>query len=88
LALRLGLDNAQLKVLATYYLADCLQDTGRQEDADGYFEQLAGFSDELQNLRHDLQLVADYPERTALGEDIRAIAAFVPASGAEEDGSQ
>lgn len=88
LALRLGLDNAQLRVLATYYLADCLQEKGKQEDADGYFGQLAGFGEELQNLRHDLQLVADYPERTALGEDIRAIAAFVPSSEAEENGSK
>jgi tetratricopeptide (TPR) repeat protein len=87
LALRLGLDNAQLKVLATFYVADCLQERGEQEEANGYFEQLAGFDDELQNLRHDLQLVADYPERTALGEDIRAIATFVPSTDAEEGGS-
>lgn len=87
LALRLGLDNAQLRLLATYYVADCLQETGKHDEAAGYFEQLAGFSDELGNLRRDLQLVADYPERTALSDDIRAIAKFVPAKDTMEDGS-
>lgn len=86
LALRLGIDNPQLTLLAKYYLADCLQREGEQEAADGYFEQLAGHADELESLRHDLHIVPDFPERRALSNDVQAIAAYVPtASGAEED---
>lgn len=77
LALRLGVENAQLELLATYYLAECLQKTGEGEQANVRYEALSQFSDELENLRRDLQLVPDYPERIALSEDIRDIARYV-----------
>lgn len=77
LALRLGLDNPQLKLLATYYLADCLQKGGELDEAQRYFDQMEDYAEELDNLRRDLQLVPDYPERKALSADIQAIAGFV-----------
>lgn len=77
LALRLGLENPQLELLATYYLAECLQKTGEREEANARYEALDRYSDELNNLRRDLQLVPDYPERKALSEDIQAIARYV-----------
>lgn len=79
LALRLGLENAQLELLATYYLAECLQKSGELDEAKARYEALARYSDELDNLRRDLQLVPDYPERKALSEDIQDIAGYVQA---------
>lgn len=78
LALRLGVDNPQLVLLAKYYLGTCLEKGGEKETADGYFEQLAQHSAELESLRHDLHIVPDFPERVALSNDVQAIAAYVP----------
>lgn len=75
LALRLGIDNPQLELLAKYYLGECHRRAGDEETAAGYFEQLSKHADELENLRRDLQLVPDYPERSALSRDVQAIAA-------------
>ncbi len=74
LALRLGIDNPQLVLLAKYYLADCLQKSGEQDAAQGYFAQIARHDKELESLRQDLRIVPDFPERKALGRDVHAIA--------------
>jgi len=78
LALRLGVDNPQLVLLAKYYLGSCFERRGEQETADGYFEQLGQHTAELESLRHDLHIVPDFPERVALSNDVQAIAAHVP----------
>lgn len=78
LALRLGVDNPQLVLLAKYYLATCLEKRGEQDVADRYFEQLGQHKEELESLRHDLHIVPDFPERVALSNDVQAIARYVP----------
>lgn len=77
LALRLGIDNPQLVLLAKYYLADCLQKNGEKDAAQGYFDQLAQHTAELESLRHDLHIVPDFPERVALSNDVQAIASYM-----------
>jgi len=87
LALRLGIDNPQLMLLAKFYLADCLQRTGETDAAEEYFSQLPDHSRELESLRRDLHIVPDYPERTALSNDVQTIARYVPADPLSENTS-
>lgn len=86
LALRLGIENPQLELLAKYYLGECHRQQGDEENAAGYFDQLPEHTDELENLRRDLQLVPDYPERGALSRDVQAIADAIRRR-APDDGS-
>lgn len=84
LALRLGIDNPQLELLAKYYLGECHRRAGDEENAADYFGQMSKHADELENLRHDLQIVPDYPERSALSKDVQAIADALEIRTAEE----
>ncbi len=77
LALRLGIDNRQLTLLATFFIAECLKQLGEEEAAEDYYAQLLRYSKELANLQQDLHIVPDYPERTALRKDVDAIAQLV-----------
>lgn len=77
LALRLGIENPQLVLLAKYYLAECHRRAGEPETAGDYYGQLSEHVDELENLRRDLQMVPDYPERAALSKDVQAIASAI-----------
>lgn len=85
LALRLGIDNPQLVLLAKYYLADCHRRAGEEEMAHDYYSQLSEHTGELENLRRDLQMVPDYPERTALSKDVEAIAVAIQEQTPGED---
>ncbi|HZD10286.1 MAG TPA: hypothetical protein VE553_03010, partial [Candidatus Binatia bacterium] len=59
------------------YLADCLLRSGNGEEADKFHRKLSSYKSALENLRHDLHVVPDYPERRALSRDVEAIAQII-----------
>lgn len=73
LALRLGIDQDQLTLLAHYYLGRSLQEIGRHEDAEQTFEGLQEQTEAFKALKQDLQDAPSFPAQELLKEDARDI---------------
>lgn len=73
LAIRLGIANEQMELLAHYYLARCLQREGRDDEAAEAYEAMQKYGDALDDLKRDVGSASDYPARHLLKKDVTAI---------------
>jgi hypothetical protein len=69
----LGISDAQLKLLAYYYLGRCLEREGEDEAAAIAYAAMQRNAKALPDLKRDSQSVASYPALSLLKKDIAAI---------------
>lgn len=73
LAIKLGISNEQMELLAHYYLARSLQQDGRDKEAADAYDAMQEYADALDDLKRDVASASDYPARHLLQKDVAAI---------------
>lgn len=73
LAIKLGISNEQMELLAHYYLARCLQQDGRDEEAAEAFATMQEHVGAFDDLKRDVNSANEYPARHLLQKDVAAI---------------
>ena len=72
-AIDLGIDNPQLRLLAHYYLARCLELEERREEAEAAYEQMQEHTQALERLKEDVERAPQYPALPRLQKEVAAI---------------
>ncbi|MDX1662741.1 MAG: tetratricopeptide repeat protein [Candidatus Promineifilaceae bacterium] len=72
-AIDLGIDNPQLRLLAHYYLARCLEREGQPEEAEAAYSEMQEHAEALGRLKADVERAPHYPALTRLQREVAAI---------------
>ncbi len=73
LAVRLGIENPQLNLLAYYYLARSHEQLGEEEEAEKAYDKMQENREAFEALKQDVANVPDYPGLLQLKQEISAI---------------